>query len=379
MVIHMTSIFGNTMTAVPTSAAPMVPTTEVPPLDRLALRAAISDLPATTAAQLRVRGSAGPWFGTAGTADPRTGESVRGDQKFRIGGITEVFVATVVLQLAAEHRVNLTTPIQHYLPDLLPKSFKPITIGQLLNHTSALPAEDRVDPATPESVVAQRFDQWTPERIVAGVTHTDMVGTPGTVQEYRSVDYVLAALLIEKVTGHSYGEEIGRRILRPLGLANTSVPGDDPVIHGAHVRGYLEMTGGELIDITEGNQSAAWGAGEMISTTSDLDAFLSALFFGRLLPPDLLELMFTLPDVPMKDARPARYSMGLHAVMTASGLTLWGKTGRRHGYTSGMFATRHQERRVVYSFAQTRSDVTQQRMAVRVVDLVTKPAHRGHR
>ncbi|UNO42472.1 serine hydrolase domain-containing protein [Streptomyces sp. MST-110588] len=358
----------------------------LPPLDTDALRAAISDLnhPQVTGAQVRVDGTAGRWQGTAGVADIKTGRPIGPNDKFRIGSITKVFVATVVLQLSAEHRVDLNAPIQRYLPGLLPDRFPPITITQLLNHTSGLPDEsgpDIPDTSTPEKVLQHRYDQWTPERIVATVTRAKkMKFTPGSKQEYRGINYVLAAMLIEKVTGHSYGKEIATRILRPLHLNNTSVPGNDPKIHGPHVHGYLAMTDGTLKDATDFNQTVAWGEGEMISTTRDLDRFISALFTpGKLLPPATLNQMFTLPakHVHMLDGSPARYSTGLQTV-TINGITVWGKTGERYGYYSAMVSTKDQQRRAIYSFNPTHRDATQTQLALRIANALTTPPAPTH-
>ncbi|MGW2185072.1 serine hydrolase domain-containing protein [Streptomyces sp. NPDC001719] len=369
--------------ALPASGAAAAGPT-VPPLDTKALRAAISDLqhPQATAAQLRVSGPAGQWYGTSGEADLRTGRSVRADDRFRIGSITKVFIATTVLQLVAEHRVGLDTPVQHYLPGLLPKDYAPITVGQLLNHTSGLPdatGPDVPDMSTPEHVLDHRNDQWTPERLVAVSTRGPLKFTPGTEQEYHGINYVLAAMLVEKVTGHPYGKEIDARVLRPLGLRNTSVPGNDPKIHGPHVHGYLAMSDGTLKDATDFNQSEAWGEGEMISTTGDLDRFVSALFSGKLLPKPVLDKMFTLPspDVRMTNGSPASYSMGLQSV-TVNGVTLWGKTGERWGYNSAMFSTKDRERRVECSFNPTHRDQTQGQMTRRIADAVTKQAPERH-
>ncbi|MCC3773370.1 serine hydrolase [Streptomyces sp. UNOB3_S3] len=354
----------------------------VPPLDTAALRAAISDLdhPQATAAQLRVGGTAGQWYGTAGVADRRTGAPVRANDTFRAGSITKVFVATVVLQLSAEGRVDLDKPIQDYLPGLLPKSYAPIKVSQLLNHTSGLPDEsDTGTPRdTPERILEHRYDRWTPKKIVATLPGGPMKFTPGTKQEYRGMNYVLAAMLIEKVTGKPYAKAIGERVLRPLGLHRTSFPGDDPKIHGPHVHGYLAMSDGTLKDATEYDQSEAWGEGELISTTGDLERFITALFTpGRLLPKATLDKMFALPgaDVRMVDGSPASYSMGLQTV-TMNGVTLWGKTGERYGYNSAVVATRDLRRTAVYSWTPTHRDKTQMAMVLRIADAVTEPAPR---
>ncbi|MFI9568827.1 serine hydrolase domain-containing protein [Streptomyces rishiriensis] len=369
-----------TMAATPSLAASPASTT-LPPLDTTALHAAISDLdhPQATAAQLLVSGKAGHWYGTAGVADQRTGAPVRQGDTFRAGSITKVFVATAVLQLAAEGRLDLDKPVQDYLPGLLPDGYAPIKVSQLLNHTSGLPDEripDSQRTDTPEQILEHRYDQWTPMRLAAALPEdAPMKFTPGTKQEYRGMNYVLAALLLEKVTGKPYGKVIGDRILRPLGLCHTSFPGDDPKLHGPHVHGYLAMSDGTLQDVTEYNQSEAWGEGEIISTTRDLDRFITALFTpGTVLPRTTLDKMFELPapEVRMVDGSPARYSVGLQTV-TVNGVSLWGKTGERYGYNSAMVATRDLRRSAVYSWTPTHRDASQVQMALRIADAITKP------
>ncbi|MFD7495104.1 serine hydrolase domain-containing protein [Streptomyces sp. NPDC059832] len=349
----------------------------LPPLDPTALRAAIDDLehPPSTAAQLRVGGTVGHWYGTSGVADIRTQRPVTGHDKVRIGSLTKVFVATVVLQLVAEGRVVLDAPVRRILPGLLPDRFAAVTVAHLLNHTSGIPDHVGIpEPTTAQEVFRHRFDHWTPQEWVATATHGPLKFAPGTRQEYRGINYVLAALIIDKVTGRPYGEAVTARILRPLGLARTVVPGDDPRIHGRHVHGYLAMADGGLRDITAYDRSANRGEGDMISTTGDLDRMLAALFSGELLPAELLQLLFTLPpdDVRMLDGSPARYSTGLQQA-TVNGVTLWGKTGETYGYKNAAFSTRDQERRFVLAYHPTSvRNGEESRMIARVADLLTR-------
>ncbi|MFF3957098.1 serine hydrolase domain-containing protein [Streptomyces sp. NPDC001890] len=349
----------------------------LPPLDPTALRAAIDDLeyPPSTAAQLRVGGAAGHWYGTSGVADVGTRRPVRARDKFRIGSITKVFVATVLLQLVGECRVELDAPVARLLPGWLPEGFSGVTVAHLLNHTSGLPDHVGIpEPETAEEVFRHRFDHWTPREWVATATHGPLKFTPGTRQEYRGINYSLAALIIDTVTGRPYREAVGARILRPLGLEHTVVPGEDPRIHGPHVHGYLTMAGGGLRDITTYDQSSARGEGDMISTTGDIDRLLVALFSGELLPPDLLRLMFTLPpaDVRMLDGSPARYSSGLQQA-TVNGTTFWGKTGETYGYKNAAFSTRDQRRRFVLAHQPTTPRNGQEtQMVTRVADLLTR-------
>ena len=337
----------------------------LPPLNREALRQAIANLPDgdVTGAMVRVSGADGNWVGTSGVADIRTGAPVPVDARFRIGSMTKVFTATVVLQLAAEGRVDLDRPVQHYLPRLLPDGvYAPITVRQLLNFTHGLPGVP-VPQKDPTWFFENRYRRFSPRELVGLALPAGPRFEPGTQQEYGNIGYLVAGLLIEKVTGRPYGEEVHARILRPLHLRDTSVPGHDVTIPGPHAHGYevvaAEAGGGCpdgatayqgrcLVDITVASQSVPWAAGEMISTTADMDRFLVALFKGRLLPRAQLEEMFTIPDVPDAEGGRASYGAGLSRYVV-NGITLWGKTGDRHGYNNGMGATRDLRRRLIYS------------------------------
>ncbi|MEU4666576.1 serine hydrolase domain-containing protein [Amycolatopsis sp. NPDC023774] len=328
------------------------PRNTLPPMNPASLAGAIAGLPndQATGALVQVRGSAGAWSGVSGTADLSTGAPVPANAHFRIGSITKTFTAVVVLQLAAEHRLDLDAPVQRYLPGLLPAGYPRITVAQLLNHTSGLPGVDL--PADPQWIVENRYTVFTPQQVLATAFRHGLVFAPGTQQQYTNTNYLVAGLLVEKLTHHSYGDEVRDRILRPLGLRETSVPGNDPNLPAPYAHGY-QVVNGQLVDLTRMNQSIPWAAGEMISTTRDLDKFLIALFQGRLVPNPVLQRMFTVPAVTIFGTDdPAIYSQGL-MTSTVNGVTVWGKTGSRYGYTNGIWATRDLQRRAVYSINTT--------------------------
>ncbi|MFG2523892.1 serine hydrolase domain-containing protein [Streptomyces sp. NPDC048527] len=317
--------------------------------DGPALREAISGLPNAdaTAALVRVGGTDGTWRGSSGVRDLASGRAALDGGRFRAGSTTKVVTAAVVLQLAAERRVDLDAPVQRYLPELFRgKGFRPISVRQLLNHTSGIPAGDGFGDGF-EDAYAHRFDTLTPQAVVASALAKGPSFDPGERQQYLNINYTILGMLIEKVTHHTYADEATRRILRPAGMRSTSFPGADPVIHGPHNRGY-QLDGGRFVDVTEWNQSDRWAAGDMISTTADLERLLRALFGGRLVPAPQLKEMFTVPsDVPG-----ATMSAGLQR-LEAGGAVYWGKSGSRYGYTTGIAATRDLSRTVVYSVGAT--------------------------
>ncbi|RSM37683.1 alkaline D-peptidase [Actinoplanes sp. ATCC 53533] len=252
--------------------------------------------------QLRVHDERGDWVGSAGVR--KLGEIAKPptDGRFRIGSNTKTFVATLVLQLVAEGKVGLDTSASDYLPEF--GLDRRITVRMLLQHTSGLFSytgeyypDGTIVPGIPwqgQEWVDNRFHTYQPEELVRLALSKPARFAPGTDWNYSNTNYVLAALLIEKVTGRPYSVEMHRRILRPLGLSGTVVPGSWPGIPGPHAHAYYRYENAgqwKTLDITRQNVSWASGAGEMISTTRDLHTFFAALVGGRLLPPRLLAEM----------------------------------------------------------------------------------------
>ncbi|MFJ3666703.1 serine hydrolase domain-containing protein [Streptomyces sp. NPDC090106] len=333
------------LTATPGSAAARSATAP----DAEALRAAIAGLPDAdaTAALVRIGGTDGSWRGSSGVHDLESGRAADPRARFRAGSTTKVVTAATVLHLAAEGRLDLGTPVQRYLPGLFTPDFAPISVRQLLNHTSGIKAGDGFD-----DPYAHRFDTLPPERVVASAVAKGPAFTPGSRQQYLNIGYTVLGLLTEKVTGHAYAAEATRRVLRPAGMRDTYFPGTDPRIRGPHNRGYQTMTGTDgtttLVDVTEWNQADRRAAGDMISTTADLERLLHALFRERIVPGPQLEEMFTVPaDVPG-----ATFSAGLQR-MEVGTQVYWFKTGARYGYSAALAATRDLSRTVVYSVGDT--------------------------
>jgi D-alanyl-D-alanine carboxypeptidase len=343
-----------------------------PPNDKL-LTEAIAGLPTeeATGALVRVTGSAGEWHGTSGVYDIEKGGAVRPDGRFRIGSITKTFTAVLVLQLAQQRRIDLDQPVQRYLPGVLPATYPPIPVRTLLDHTSGLPAIDIPESKDPQWIVDHRFDKWTPQQVLATATRHDMSFQPTEKQMYGNTGFIVAGMLVEKITGQSYADAVRDRIARPLHLTQTYYPGDDPRLPNPTAHGYFAVHG-KLVDMTAMNQSISWAAGGMISTTEEVERFMTALFRGKLLCKEMTHRLFTVPKVKQVNGKAAEYSQGLQTA-TVNGVTVWGKTGTRYGYTNGMFATRDLERKLVYTVNTTdKSAVGQPAIILRIADAVTR-------
>jgi D-alanyl-D-alanine carboxypeptidase len=343
----------------------------LPALDPQALQATLGTLPTGEASGVlaQIRGKAGNWQGTAGVADIHTGAAVPQNGRFRIGSMTKAFTATVALQLVAERRLDLGRTVQHYLPGLLPAD-PPVTVRQVLQYTSGINGVGYPH-KTPAWYFENRFRDFPPGSQLD--TDAPLAFKPGTAQRYGNADYIVAGLLIEKVTGRSWASEVNRRIIKPLRLCATSTPAPHDVeIRGPHARGY-EKTAEGWVDITAANTSLQWSAASMISDAADLDRFLVALLSGRLLPKKQLALMLNPPNVPVFDGdedpandKPAEHGAGLTRYEFGS-TVLYGKSGDRPGYANGMGATADLSRRLVFSVNTIHMGGDQPKIAQRII------------
>ncbi|MGA4838816.1 serine hydrolase domain-containing protein [Streptomyces sp. G45] len=276
---------------------------------------------------------------TSGVADVRSQAPVRPDSRFRIGSLTKPFVATVVLQLVGERRVALDAPVERYLPGVVRghgNDGRKITVRQLLQHTSGVP--DVLDHLRPQDVLDDPLAHHDARDLVDIALAHPPTFAPGTGWSYSSTGYLLAGMIIERVTGHSYRDEIRRRVITPLGLRGTSAPGDSPAIPGPHPRGYVRPgPKAPLRDITAINPSVAGAGGAMISSGGDHNRFLSALTRGRLLRrAQLRQMMNTRPT---GDADGRAYGLGLESRPLPCGGRYWGHTGDIFGYETAAGAT----------------------------------------
>ncbi|MER6359323.1 serine hydrolase domain-containing protein [Kitasatospora sp. NPDC001527] len=266
---------------------------------------------------------------TAGVGDLTTGSKVPRDGQVRIGSNTKAFTAVVVLQLVGEGKIGLDATVDTYLPGLVRGEGidgRRITVRQLLQHTSGLPEYGiHVD----DDEIRNRY--FEPRELLDIALRYKADAEPGTTWGYSNTNYVLAGLIVQKVTGRPLAEEMDRRIIKRIGLRHTYFPAPgEMTIREPHPQGYhRNPADGPLRDFTEMDPSAGWAAGQLISTNSDLNRFFTALLAGHLLPADqLAEMRTTVPA----GTSGLRYGLGLTSRPLSCGGVYWGHGGDIAGY-----------------------------------------------
>ncbi|MEU8032594.1 serine hydrolase domain-containing protein [Streptomyces sp. NPDC049099] len=271
-----------------------------------------------------------------GVADRSTRRALTADDRFRVGSVTKTFSAVVLLQLADEDRLALDAPVNRYLPGLLPDDR--ITVRDVLSHRSGL--YDYTNDLFADSVSgfeAVRNKVFTHRQLVDLSLRKPLTNEPGTAYSYSNTNFVVAGMLIEKLTGHSVGTEYEERVFKPLKLRDTFYVHPSTVIPGRYARGYLtpDQGGEPLVDATDQTVSWAQSAGAIISSARDLDIFYRALLGGELLSAARLGEMERFTPVDGTTA----YGLGLRRRDLSCGVSVYGHTGVVQGYYTYAFAS----------------------------------------
>ncbi|MFB4283223.1 serine hydrolase domain-containing protein [Nonomuraea sp. MTCD27] len=271
---------------------------------------------------------------TAGQDDPPA------DGYVRIGSNTKTFTAVTVLQLVGEGKVELDGPVEKYLPGLLRGKGidgRRITVRRLLQHTSGLP---EYTDFLAKGALPYQHTYFQPRELLDMALRKPAQFAPGTKWAYTNTNYIVAGLLIEKVTGRPAIEEITNRTVKKLGLTRTYFPNvGDQALRTPHAKGYhRDDPSKPMTDVTTFDPSQAWTAGQMISTPSDLNRFFTALLDGKLLKPAQLKQMRTTVKVPELGPGGA-YGLGLSSVKLSCGGRAWGHGGAIPGYYTTNAAT----------------------------------------
>lgn len=208
------------------------------------------------------------------------------DTKFRIGSITKMFTATMIMQLVEEGKLTLETKLGTYYPAV--PNANEITMEQMLTHHSGLYN------FTDDEYLNFYTKPKTQQEILDIIAKQTPDFKPGERAEYSNANYILLGYIIEKLTGKSYAENLRSRITNRIGLKNTSVGSK---INPKNNEAYsYSFNGVNWIVEDETDMSLPGGAGAVVSNTGDLIKFVDALFNKKLVSETSLSKMTTIKD-----------------------------------------------------------------------------------
>lgn len=224
----------------------------------------------------------------AGKVSHETGSPAVSEKTlFQIGSITKSFTAVVMLQLEKENKLQLQNTLSSYLPQY-PK-WGQIRLDSLLNMTSCLP--NYTDTPLFNVAVAQTPQMVCSNESLIQYVYPKNEFTPPLRSGYfySNTGYVLADMIVEKIRGHSFRQELENRLIKPCNLSNTFYPvptlQQEQFERMAHGYQYNIYDNPELVgtDIRRTSMSWAAAAGALVSTTEDIVKWVQALFMGTLL------------------------------------------------------------------------------------------------
>lgn len=217
-----------------------------------------------------------------GEADIENKIAAHENSKFRIGSVSKQFTAIGILKLMEEGKLTLSDSIQKYLPHFPVKSHT-ITIEHLLTHTSGLKEVSETE-AFFADLMMKGCD---PDTLVNYFKDYPLQFEPGTRFQYCNSGYHLLGLIIEKISGSSYDVYMKDHILAIAGMDNTVADKTGEIIP-YRVSGY-ETVNGKLSNATFIDMSIPFSAGNLLSTTTDLNKWYQALFEYKIISKETLE------------------------------------------------------------------------------------------
>ncbi|HEV7652583.1 MAG TPA: serine hydrolase domain-containing protein [Actinophytocola sp.] len=196
------------------------------------------------------------------------------DTRFRIASLTKQFTALSVLILQEQGKLTVSDPVCTHLPDC-PPAWRAITIEQLLTHTAGLYDYVQISGGDPQRYATAFGPKPTPEQLIQTFVHRPLEFPPGAKFQYSSSGYVLLGVLVERLSGTTYGEFLKENILDPLHMSDTAYQPDEHAnTHDAI--GYQNWT----TPAPKAPDAVSFAGGGMYSTVTDLTRWNQFLLTG---------------------------------------------------------------------------------------------------
>jgi D-alanyl-D-alanine carboxypeptidase len=254
--------------------------------------------------------------------------------RFRIGSITKMFTAAMILQFVEEGKLKLTDTLDKFFPQI--PNAKKITIVQILSHRSGIPNVRR-DQNSQGNVNTTPI---TKDEMLALIAKATPDFEPDSKQSYSNSGYFLLGLIIEKLTGKPYEEALKERITSKIGLKDTYTATGSIDVNKNESLTYFNL-GGEWKQHSETHPSILFGGGAIVSTPNDLAKFIQALFDGKIVSKENLDQMKTIRDGD-------GLGLGMEP-FTFAGKTFYGHAGGGDNYGSWLAYLPEEKLAVAYT------------------------------
>lgn len=223
------------------------------------------------------------------------------DMRYSIGSISKQFTATAVLLLQEQGKLKLDDPVGNYVPGLTRGN--EVTIRQILSHTSGYQ-----DYAPEDYPVASQLGKVTPQQILDRWATKPLDFQPGTQWQYSNTNYVIAGLIVEKVSGQKLFEFLGEHVFHPLGM-KSAWDSDEEALTRTDAAPYMHNALGPARPVPNGGEGWMFAAGELAMTAHDLALWDISLLQHKILKPASYDQMFT--EVKLKNGKGTHYGLGV--------------------------------------------------------------------
>lgn len=247
------------------------------------------------------------------------------EMRYALGSISKQFTATAMLLLQQDGKLKIDDPVGKYIPGL--SRGNEVTIRQILSHTSGYqdfwPQDYLMEPMKKDATAQSIMDRWAKQPL-------DF--EPGARWQYSNTGFVLAAMIVEKVSGMPFFQFIQTRILDPLGMKTARDFDANP--RAVDATGYIRYGLGPLRPAPDAGKGWMYGAGMLAMTAADLARWDVSMINESLLSPASYREMFR--ETTLNNGAPSAYGLGVFTEMSG-GHFLIEHDGEVSGFTAENF------------------------------------------
>jgi D-alanyl-D-alanine carboxypeptidase len=259
-----------------------------------------------------------------GKRNLESGQATTPSTHFEIGSITKQFTAAAIMQLVVADKLSLDDTLNEYIPEYSPGAS--VTIRQLLWQTSGIP--NYVE--NPNIVKIASTIQPSVQGVLNLIAGRPLQFAPGTRWAYSNTNYFFLAHIIESVSGETYQQYITNHIFKPAGMIDSGFVSDEEHYEDM-ARGYLTSNGAILPSPPFFSGWAA-GAGDIVSTVTDINKWDNALLAGSIVPTPYVDAMRT--SGVLTSGKATGYGMGWYIDKSKNGAAMIWHNGGTFGFSA---------------------------------------------